>query len=277
MSGKSTHIELRIVAIDVIYRIHADRCRGTRIAFGVSGSGDGVPEVEGRRIMKKAIVAIIPFMFAACGGRSVNMELNSNDTIASSRIALSTPDGGTGPIDDLTTVKSVKVTVNEVDVFFDDDHGQATENADSVRDDDHGWQVVTKTPQTIDLMTIRGTSSLPLGTINASKVEIEQIRLKLKTDGDDGNGADVIRGAVTDANNQICDLIVPHSATNPGVKIEGEFRSNKLEPGENVAVVNIRLRDSNRLPPGSTCAFRLNPVIEIELVETKEQHDRNRP
>src|SRR5690348_14429548 len=101
---------------------------------------------------------------------SVQVVLASGDaTTAAALPAPGTADVTTGADDDLTTVKSVTVTVAEVDAHVsgagdpvvDDKTGEV--DGTSVPDDDGKWQVVSSTPVTVDLMTLRDGLTQPLG------------------------------------------------------------------------------------------------------------------
>ena len=231
--------------------------------------------------MKKTIGILASLMLAAgcSSGVSLHLQLNSNDTAtAALRTGTSTAETLAGA-SDLTGVQHVNVTVNEVDVHdvIEGDHeadgGEVdaqTGEVDGTKVDDHdkAWQVVTSTPQSFDLMSIRASATKPLGDIQLPAGKITEVRLKLKTDGSAGGEDDVITGAVVDADGTVCDLVVPHSVIDPGLKIEGLFKAAQLKDGDDKdVVVNIKLKDSSRLSDAGTCSFRLNPEIEIEKVE----------
>lgn len=218
---------------------------------------------------------------------SVNLVLNSNDsasaalgtgtTTASLTTASATlPDGGTTD-DDLTTVKSVTVTINEIDAHVADSSGakevdEHTGEVDGskVEDNDGKWQTLSSTPRTLDLMTLRNGITQSLGITQLPDGKITQIRLKLKTDSMGADGKDLIAGAVVSSSGATCDLYVPHSATNPGVKLEGVFKAQTLTAGDqHLLEVNLKLKDSQIDTTSATCAYFLNPVIEIEKFENE--------
>lgn len=239
--------------------------------------------------MKRLLSLMVPAMaLAACSGTSsVHVALNSDDTQSTSQQPLS----DAPPAADLTTVQHVNVTVTEVDVHVSDEgtgstntgsgsaqSGSSQEANDDVRgedvsDTDSGWHVISSTAKTVDLMGVRGTATADLadGTVPAGR--ITQVRLKLQSSGDAGNGDDKITGAVVDADGTTCDLIVPHSAINPGIKIVGTFKAAHIAGGAAYnAVVNLPLKDSTRLTAAGaagTCAFRLSPVIRLKSVEAE--------
>ena len=229
--------------------------------------------------MKKLIGFAAFLMLGACSSSStLNLQLNSNDTVTAALKTGTASQALTGS-SDLTTVQHVNVTVTEVSVHVDADDGTAPEvdhtgevDSTKVEDGDKNWQVVSSTAQAIDLMAIRDTVTQHIGTVTLPPGKITEVRLKLKTDGDAGNGDDVITGAVVDSDGTTCDLIVPHSVTDPGLTIEGLFKAEQLQSGAtHTAIVNIKLKDSEKLST-ATCAFRLNPVIEIEKFETDGDH-----
>ena len=225
-----------------------------------------------RRIQWVGVLALT----ACSGSSSLHLELHSSDT-ATSASRLSTGSDATGGAEDLTTVKAVRVTINEVDVRVENEKVADDVKGSDVKDDDKAWQVVTTTPKQIDLMTIRDAAgTAALGDLSSVTGKITQVRLKLKTDGDANNGEDVITGAVTDAQGVTCDLLVPHSAANPGVKIEGNFTAGRLNSSKkNRGIVNIRIKDSEKLTTASGCAYRLKPVIELEKVEIENEGDED--
>jgi hypothetical protein len=206
---------------------------------------------------------------------SVHVVLGSSDaTTAAAQPAPGTAYLTTGADDDLTTVKSVTVTVAEVDAHVsgegDKEIDEKTEEVDGaeVPDDDGKWQVVSSTPVTVDLMTLRDGLTQPLGIATLPDGKITQLRLKLATDSAAADGKDVIAGAVVDSAGNVCDLLVPHSAFQPGVKINQVFKAMPLTAGDQHLVqVNLQLRDSQRDDSAGGCAYFLNPVIRIEKFE----------
>ncbi|HUR08667.1 MAG TPA: DUF4382 domain-containing protein [Nonomuraea sp.] len=221
--------------------------------------------------MKRVLSTLLPLVLAACGGTArVNFALNSDDTQVG---------GLTDGSSSLAGVKAIHVTVAEVSAHVSDEQpGEGTEPAEvrgeDVADTDTGWQVVSSGPQELDLMSIRDNATAPLGEATLPAGKLTQIRMKLRTTGADGGGEDRIAGAVVDSNDQLCDLIVPHSVTEPGAKIVGAFRAANLEGGRQYnAIVNLKLTDSSRLSGTSTCAFRLNPVIKVKRVEVAPEVD----
>lgn len=214
---------------------------------------------------------------------TVHLSLTSNDAAAlrsgptamQSLVAETTADGGT--TDDLSTVKSVTVTVSEIDAHVVDTSSKAPEVDDKtdevdgskVSDTDGKWETLSSTATTVDLMTLRNGLAQSLGLATLPDGKITQIRLKLKTDGATGtDGKDVITGAVVDATGQTCDLQVPHSATDPGVKIEGVFKAMTVKAGDSHQLeVNVKLKDSQKDPTQATCTYFLNPVIKVEKFE----------
>lgn len=227
--------------------------------------------------MKRLVSILAPLALAACSGSgTLHLDLNSDDSqpttapLPGDSQPLWNPNAGV----DLTTVKSIVVTVNEVDVHLAADNAPDPAKGEDVPDNDGGWHVVTNKPQQFDLMTIRADATKPLGDIELPTGKVTQVRLKLAVDGTAGAGApgeDVIKGAVTEADGTtVCDLLVPHSAVDPGVKIAGKVITGKIDAGgKHTAVVNIKLSDSADASSGSTCAFRLNPVIKIKKYDGK--------
>lgn len=242
--------------------------------------------------MRRMLLAAV-FTLTACSGTTstLHLALTSDDTAAPATTGTPPPPTGTSPssgTDTLATAAHVNVTVTEVDVHVagaDDttaqtdagttptaDGGTDAEASDEVRGEDvpdtgAGWQTVSTTAQSIDLMALQANATQAIGDVTVPSGKITQVRLKLKTDSTQAEGEDVISGAVTDSTGQVCDLLVPHSAVNPGIKIIGLFRAAKINGGSYQVVVNLRKSDSQKVADAATCTYRLNPVIELKSVQ----------
>lgn len=239
--------------------------------------------------MKRIVIGSLAAMalFGCSKSGTVNVSVTSNDAAALratspyAQYETATADGGStstdaGSTDDLTTVKSVTVTVAEIDAHVVDSSAKAPEvdehtdevDGSKVEDNDGKWETLSTKATTVDLMTLRNGIAQALGIAKLPDGKITQIRLKLKTDGAATDGKDVITGAVVDAQGQTCDLQVPHSATDPGVKIEGVFKAMNVKAGDTHQLeVNVELRDSQKDTTQSTCTYFLNPVIRVEKFE----------
>ncbi|MGZ3458933.1 MAG: DUF4382 domain-containing protein [Archangium sp.] len=223
--------------------------------------------------MKRKLLFVAPLLLAACSGGSLNVDINSDDaaenTTASRVSALETVD--------LTTVKSVNVTVSEIWAHVEDaKEAQDQVDGSKVEDSDKKWVQVSSEEKTFDLMTVRNDATKPLGDLAVPEGKITQLRLKLKGTAAEGTDNYRIAGAVVETNGTVCDLVVPKSAINPGVKIEGTFKAMQIEAGgKHHAIITLRLKDSEKLADGgATCAYRLNPVMKVKKFETETSDDK---
>lgn len=220
--------------------------------------------------MNRTLAIGLALVATACGGTSstVSLGLTSNDA-APIPAAKATPPAG--PQNDLTNVKSIRVTVASVSI-----HVAGTGAPDpaipTVDDGAPGWVLLTDVPKVYDLVELAKDFTAPLATGTVPAGKITQIRLALSTTGpESGEGAaaapvahDVIAGAVTENDGTVCDLLVPHSAFRPGIKIVHPFKALPVPEGGTVqAVVNLRVKESARETTPSGCAYRLNPVMQV--------------
>jgi hypothetical protein len=228
--------------------------------------------------LKRNLLLVAPLFLAACGGGSLSLDINSDDaaenTTLSSVRAL-------GESVDLTTVKSVKVTVSEIWVHVEDvatktdDANDDKVEGSKIDDSSKHWEQVSSEEHSFDLMTVRNDATKPLGDLTVPEGKITQIRLKLKGTAAEGSDKYRIAGAVEETNGTVCDLIVPSSAINPGVKIEGIFKAMKIEAsGKHHAVISLKLKDSEKLSGTGTCAYRLNPVLKVKKYEVESGDDK---
>jgi hypothetical protein len=226
--------------------------------------------------MKRNLLLVAPLFLVACGGGSLSLDINSDD--AAENTSLSSVRSSLGETVDLTTVKSVKVTVSEIWAHVEDKDVKTDEAGDDkvegskIDDSSKHWEQVSSTENTFDLMTVRNDATKPLGDLAVPAGKITQIRLKLKGTAAEGSDKYRIAGAVEEANGTVCDLIVPASAINPGVKIEGVFKAMKIEAsGKAHAVISLKLKDSEKLSGTGTCAYRLNPVLKVKKFELEDE------
>lgn len=220
--------------------------------------------------MKRKLLFLAPLVLAACSnGGSMNLDVTSDDLGENAQGVVSAYAGT-----DLTTVKAVSVTVDEIWAHVDDKEAKEDSiTGESISDDGDKWQLISDEDRTIDLMTVRNNATKPLGDLELPAGKITQIRLKLKAGEAVGDRFRVV-GAVTEADGTVCDLTLPKSAINPGVKISGVFKAMKIEAGGKYhAVINLKLKESEKVADGSTCAYKLNPVLKVKKYEIESGDD----
>lgn len=209
---------------------------------------------------------LAPLALAACTG-TASVDVAMTHEVAGAPTALTAAS-------DLSGVAAVNVTVLGIDVHVSGHRAPDDVDAGSVPDHDGGWHAVPGIGPAgipVDLVTLNTpANALALGaTLELpAPSKITQMRLRLATAGPHPGdaGYDVIPGAVLLADQVTrVDLVVPHSAFDPGVKIEGLFKAARLEPGDQVTVtVDLQLRE---VFDGT--AYRLNPVLKISRVDRK--------
>jgi len=239
--------------------------------------------------MKRILAVLAPLALAACGGTgTLNLAVTNDASSTNALTAAATLPAPASPPTglDSSSVESIKLTVTEVDVHLagSDAPGTIEPGKNDPKDNDGGWHSIPLVDtsglpvKTIDLVIARGAPT-SLGTIQLPSGKITQIRLKLQVDGASlaEPGFDTIQGAVQIApvppstSPTFCDLAVPHSAVDPGVKIDGPFSSIQIEEGGTASVLlNFKL---NEMPPAasgtSACLYKLAPVLKIEKVDRK--------
>jgi hypothetical protein len=210
--------------------------------------------------MKRRLVLLAPLMLAACSsGATLNVSLTSDDAGENALVSAS------GSVD-LTTVKSVNLTVSEMWAHVEDSAPDSLKG-DEVDDDDKQWVRLSAEEKTLDLITVRSQTSAFFDSLEIPQGKLTQLRLKLKPGNADPSGRARYPGAVVQADGTACDLLVPTSAISPGVKISGAFKAMNIEAdGKHLAVLNIKLKDSEKLN-GSPCTYRLNPELKVKKFE----------
>lgn len=215
--------------------------------------------------MRRILAVLPPLLLAACSGTAtVNAALTHE---VGAPAALSAPS-------DLSGVAAVNVTVLGIDVHVSGEKASDTVDPGAVPDHDGGWHAVPGIDPAgipVDLMALTTPAkALALGAALElpAPSKITQMRLRLASAGPHpgDTGYDVIPGAVLLADGVTrVDLVVPHSALDPGVKIEGLFQAARLEPGDAVTVtVDLQLRE---VFDGT--AYRLDPVLKVARVDRK--------
>lgn len=203
--------------------------------------------------MKRPLL-IAPLLLAACGGGDLSLSITSDD-LGENAQSLLTPA-------DLTTVKSLGVTVDEIW-----GHVAGADTPDEVLGEDvadgaEGWHLLTAEDQSFDLMTVRGGAARPLGVFPVPEGRLTQLRLKLKADTARTGERIRLAGAVVEQDGTACDLSLPASVFEPGLKLSGLLNPMHLDTGgRHRALVNLRIKDSTKLD-GDTCAYKLDPVLK---------------
>lgn len=199
---------------------------------------------------------VAPLLLAACGGAELSVSVTSDD-LGDNSLALSTPA-------DLTTVRALELTVDEVWVHLAHDDAPDEVKAEDVEDGSDGWYLLTSEDHTFDVMTVRGGAAWPLGSYAIPTGRVTQVRLKLKTDTAPEEGRAYLPGAVVEQNGTVCDVNVPASSVDPGLKLSGSLKPLDIESGSRVsAVVNLKIKDSTKLD-GGPCAYKLDPVLKVK-------------
>jgi len=218
--------------------------------------------------MNRTLALVPALALAACGSATLNLGLTSNDAAPAAALAAA-PAAPGSPANDLTNVKSILVTVASVSVHV-AGKGEPDPAQPPTNDAAPGWVLLTDVPKVYDLVQLQKDFTAPLASGTVPEGKITQIRLALSTSGPEtGEGAatpphDVIPGAVTELDGTVCDLLVPHSAFQPGIKIVHPFKALPVpDSGTITAVVNLRVKESKRETTPSGCAYRLNPVIQV--------------
>jgi hypothetical protein len=213
--------------------------------------------------MQKSLILALTLIAAGCGGSS-HVELSlANDDMTAEQQGLTELSNQV----DFTTLQSVSVTLTEVSVHVSGANDADEIHGDDIKDDDGKWVVISDQEQTFDLMAIEDNVLAPLGEADVPAGKITQIRMKLKTATPIENDETHLAAAVVNAEGQTCDMVVPASAVDPGVKISGVFKALPLESGTTHSVViSLRLSDITQTTD-STCSYRLNPVIKVRSFE----------
>jgi hypothetical protein len=212
--------------------------------------------------MKRHFLLAAPLFLAACGGGNVGLDLTSDDASDNALTAQAAAD--------LNTIKSITLTVDEVWVHTSGKDAKDDVKGEDVGDTAGGWQRVSEEDQAFDLMALRTGTTAALAELDLPEGKITQIRLKLKGGEEAGDRVRLV-GAVTDSSGNKCDLSVPKSAINPGVKISGVFKAMKIEGSEKYrATVNLKIKDTTK-DGAAGCVYKLNPVLKIKKYEVDKK------
>lgn len=207
---------------------------------------------------QRYVLVAAPLWLVGCGGGDLSLAVTSDDLGENTQQLVTAAD--------LTSVRSVNVTVDEIWVHVSDKDSKDDVKGEDVPDDGEGWEQVASDDLPLDLMTVRNQATRPLGDFPLPEGKVDQIRLRLKTDGELGDRRR-ITGAVTEQDGTVCDLSVPASVIEPGLKITGLLKAMKIESGgKHRALLNLKIKDSARLD-GAACVYKLDPVLKVKSYE----------
>jgi hypothetical protein len=193
--------------------------------------------------MKRWLSIWAAAVLVGCGGGNVAVEVERD----------AATDGTS--LSELEAAQSVRLPIAEVRLHL------ANEGTS---DDQGGWHTLPLETREVDLLALPIDGSVFLGDLSLPAGKITQIRLRLAATG--GEGVErVISGAVTEAAGSTCDLIVPASAWEQGVKIVHPFKLIDVDPAQRVALVlAFSLQDASRSSEAGGCAWRLRPVLKLK-------------
>jgi hypothetical protein len=204
--------------------------------------------------MKRPLM-LAPLLLAACGGGDLSLSITSDDLGDNARGLLAAAD--------LTTVRALRVTVDEVWVHVAEADAPSEVNGEDVEDGARGWHLLTSEDQSFDLMTVRGGATRTLGDFAVPGGRLTQVRLKLKPESALSGERSHLAGAVVEQDGTACNLSLPASAFEPGLKLSGTLKTMPVEPGHRYrALINLKIKDSVKLD-GATCAYKLDPVLKV--------------
>ncbi len=219
--------------------------------------------------MKRILALVAPAALAACDGTgTLTLSLAHVPPAAASAPA---------SLHDASVVAAVRVTVLEAAAHVRDeapDEIDLSDPAQQPRDDDGAWQPLDLggPSLSVDLLATEGVPPM-LGKGAVPTGRVTQIRVKLAVSGPAASqpGYDVIAGAeggVLLRDGGRCDLVVPHSAADPGVKIVQRFRTIPVDAGRTVAAaIELAVDDVPPVATAAGCAYTVAPVVVVTGVD----------
>lgn len=198
----------------------------------------------------KRWLAIFAVTSLGCGGGNVAVELERDEPRAAQVDSLSS----------LAAVRAVRLPIVEVSVHV------AGKGAEAVSGD---WHTLALEAKEVDLLSVPIDGSTLLGDLSLPAGKITQVRLGLAAT--EGHGDErIIADAVTEPDGTLCDLILPASAWEPGLKISGLFKQVDVDPAKRTSLVlAFDLKEATRSTEGVDCAWRLNPVLKIKRIRVE--------
>lgn len=203
--------------------------------------------------MKRLTCTLVALLLAGCGGGNVAVELVPEGA----GYVMATGTNGSA-LANAATTRSVKLMIAEVSAHVASGKGEG------------GWHVVSSSRREVDLQAITVDKGELFGDAQLPPGKITQLRIKLaRNGGDDGeDGRVVLEQAVVERDGTNCDLSVPSSAFDPGLKLTGAFKAIDVDPEKrSTFVVAVDLKDASRDDSGDGCVWRLNPVIKLHDVK----------
>ncbi len=219
--------------------------------------------------MKRILALVAPAALAACDGTGT-LRLSLAHVPPATASAPAT-------LEDAAVVSAIRLTVVEAAAHVRDeapDEIDLSDPAQQPRDDDGAWQPLDLGGPSLAVdLVATATAPLALGTGTVPTGRVTQIRLKLAVSGPVASqpGYDVIAGAeggVLLKDGSRCDLIVPHSAADPGVRIVQWFRTIPVEEGRTVAAaIDLAVEDVPAVATASGCAYPVSPAVVVTGVD----------
>lgn len=206
--------------------------------------------------MKRLTCATAALLLTGCGGGNVAVELvpeGSGYVLGSNGAGLSSS----------AAARSVKVTIGEISAHL------ASDSGDDKKDEGGSWRVISSTRREIDLRAVSVNKGELFGDVELPAGKITQLRLRLAHNLSEqrSNGNVVLEQAVAEPDGTKCDLSVPASAFEPGLKLTGVFKAVDVEPSKRATfVIAFDLKDAVRIDSGDGCLWHLKPVIKLHDV-----------
>ncbi len=152
---------------------------------------------------------------------------------------------------DLGAMSAALITIDDIDV-----HVAGADDKDAEKDadkEDKGWQTLSRTPETFDLLKLQNDVVAALGDFALPEGKVTQIRLHIDVTG---------TNEIHLQNGQVCPLDV-QNVSREGVKISHPFKALDIKEGHRTSVVvDLDLKES--VSQDAACVFRLNPVIKLK-------------
>jgi hypothetical protein len=208
--------------------------------------------------MKRWLSIVTAASLAGCGGANVGVEVE-RDASATQGESLS----------GLEVARSVRLPI--ADIRF------HVAGKDAVSEDEGRWHTLVPENREVDLLALPLEGSVFLGDVRLPAGKITQIRLRLAAPEGVGEKR-VLTGAVTEVDGTVCDLIVPASAWDPGLKLVHPFKYIAVDPANRVdLVLAFGLKEATRSSEAGRCVWRLQPTLKLKKAEMEPGSQRHDP